>query len=431
MSRFNHFSLSDRYFIEHSLNDSLSFKAIGRALDKDCSSVSKEIKIHLVFKQTGGFGKPFNNCFLKYDCTQSKICPNESCNQRYCKNCGSCFKFCPDYHKEFCSSLAKPPYVCNGCSKKSRCSFEKAFYSASYAQKEYELCRSESRCGINITEDELKALDSFVTPLLLKGQSIHHICSNNSDVTMCSEKTIYNYIDSGLLSVGNIDLPRKVRFRPRRKSKAVFKVDKRCRIGRTYEDFLSYMLEHPDTPVVEMDSVEGSKGGKVLLTVHFTDTQFMLAFLRDANTSRSVTDIFGQLYEILGQEAFSKLFPLILTDNGSEFSNPEAIEFDCNDLRRTAVFYCDPSAPYQKGAAENNHSLIRRVIPKGCSFNSYTQEDINKMMNHINSYGRKKLSDISPYVAFSFFHGSQILEKLGAEFIPANDVILHPSLFKK
>ena len=88
-----------------------------------------------------------------------------------------------------------------------------------------------------------------------------------------------------------------------------------------------FIEKNPDTAVVQMDSVIGSKGGKCLLTIHFVDCSLMLAFLRDANTSKSVTDIFNQLDKGLTKETFSRLFPVILTDNGSEFSNPKAIEY--------------------------------------------------------------------------------------------------------
>jgi len=191
------------------------------------------------------------------------------------------------------------------------------------------------------------------------------------------------------------------------------------------------MKDHSDTPIVEMDSVEGVKGGKVLLTFHFTDSQFMLAFIRDANTSQSVIDAFERIYSELRPDGFQKLFPVILTDNGSEFSNPSALEFDKEGNRRTSIFYCDPSAPYQKGAVENNHELIRRIVPKGHSFNSYSQEDMDLMMNHINSYGRRKLNDRSPHAVFSFLHGTDTLQKLDAECIPNNAIILHPKLLKK
>lgn len=92
---------------------------------------------------------------------------------------------------------------------------------------------------------------------------------------MCSEKSIYNYIDACLFDIRNIDLPRKVKFRERYE-KPEFKVDKGCRIGRNYETFDSFIEKNPDTAVVQMDSVIGSKGGKCLLTIHFVDCSFSL-----------------------------------------------------------------------------------------------------------------------------------------------------------
>ena len=58
---------------------------------------------------------------------------------------------------------------------------------------------------------------------------------------MYDEKSIYNYIDAGLLSVDNIDLPRKVRYHVRKKKRTV-RVDKACHVGRAYEDFLAFYL---------------------------------------------------------------------------------------------------------------------------------------------------------------------------------------------
>jgi IS30 family transposase len=107
------------------------------------------------------------------------------------------------------------------------------------------------------------------------------------------------------------------------------------------------------------------------------------------------------------------------------------LEFGPDGERRTRVFYTNPGAPYQKGACENNHSLIRRVIPKGTSLKEYTQEDVNLLMNHINSYSRKKLNNRSAFDTFSFLHGSSVLEKLGVARIDPDDITLNPSLLKK
>lgn len=268
--------------------------------------------------------------------------------------------------------------------------------------------------------------------MVQKGQSVHQIYVTHQDELMCSEKTIYNYIDACLFDVRNIDLPRKVKFRQRYK-KPEFKVDKGCRIGRNYDDFNLFLDKKPDTPVVQMDSVIGIKGGKCLLTIHFVDTSLMLAFLRDANTSKSVIDVFEMLDKTLGRDLFKRLFPVILTDNGSEFSNPKAIEYGSGEFTglRTKIFYCDASSPHQKGSIEVNHELIRRVLPKGTSFNNFTQEDIVLMMNHINSYKRKKLNNRSPYETFSFYHGEEVIHKLGCRPVAASDIMLKPALLKK
>ena len=430
MSKNKHLSLEERFTIKSMLDSSASFKEIGRLLGRDCTTISKEVRTHIQFQKTGCFGKPFNDCSNRLNCSVSSLCSNSTCRFKKCSFCSKCHLYCQHYFKEICPSLSHPPYVCNGCSKRNRCTLEKHLYSAQAAQHEYEAVRSESRSGICLSEAEVLQLDDFISPLICKGQSIHHICSNNPAEIMFSEKTIYNYVDAGIFSARNIDLPRKVSYKPRASSHDSFKVEKACRIGRTYADFLSFLKEWPDCPVVQMDSVEGRKGGKVLLTLHFVKCEFMLAFLRDRNTAASVFDVIERLYWELLPDRFMKLFPLLLTDNGSEFSNPSALENDAELNRRTRVFYCEPSAPYQKGAVENNHEFIRRILPKGTSFDSFTQSDVNLMMDHINSYSRANLGDHSPYEMFRLFYGQEILELLGAHSIPPNDILLRPELLK-
>jgi IS30 family transposase len=169
----------------------------------------------------------------------------------------------------------------------------------------------------------------------------------------------------------------------------------------------------------------------VLLTVHFVCCEMMLAFLRDMNDAKSIIDIFESLCKDLGITEFQKLFQLLLADNGSEFSNPKAIEFTADGARRTRMFYCDPSAPYQKGSCERNHEFIRCCIPKGKDLGLYTQSDITLMMNHINSYTRGSLGNKCPYEVFRFFYGDKLLNLLGCVTIPAQQITLKPSLFRK
>ncbi len=432
MNKNRHLTQEERNIIEQRLISKESFKGIARELDKDPTTIAKEVKAHIQFRKTGCYGKTFNNCLNRKDCTVRHLCGSQRCT-RYCNFCTAhpCSSLCPEYHQQICSRLSKPPYACNGCEDRRSCTLEKRIYSAVHAQREYEAVRSESRQGLQLTEDDALRLDSIISPLLMKGQSLHHICVNHVDEIMFNERSLYNYVDDGIFTARNIDMPRVVRMGKRKKKKDSFKVDKKCRIGRTYQDFLQFMADNPALPIVEMDSVEGKKGGKVLLTLHFIIPQLMLAFIRDANTSQSVIDIFDRLYLELHPDTFCELFQVLLGDNGSEFSNPSAIEKDLQGNKRTRVFYCDPQAPFQKGAAENNHALIRRIIPKGTSFDRFTQKDITLMMNHINSYGRPNLGDKTPYAVFASLYGDDILRRMNVELIQPDKVTLHPSLLKR
>ena len=433
MNKQKHLTLEARILIETLLNERNSFKSIARHLGKDCTTISKEVKAHICFDKTGAYGRSFNDCRLAFlhQCSIQKICYHcTASSTRLCWTCGKCNSSCISYEKYICPKLSKPPYVCNGCQQRNKCTLEKCLYKASYAQQEYEQIRSESRSGFALSETELQQINDVVSPLLKKGQSLHHIAVHHADELMKSERTLYAYINSGLFSARNLDMPRTIRMRPRKNVSKKLKVDKSCRIGRDFSCFEKYMCDHPDASVRQLDSVEGIKGGAVLLTIHFVEQQLQLAFLRQHNDSQSVIDIFNRLYLELRTDIFMELFPVLLADNGSEFSNPSAIELDAQGNQRTKMFYCNASAPYQKGSCENNHELIRRIIPKGTDIGRYTQEQIDLMMSHINSYSRKKLGNKSPYDVFEFQYGRNILDTFHLQKIPADEIILSPELLK-
>ena len=94
----------------------------------------------------------------------------------------------------------------------------------------------------------------------------------------------------------------------------------------------------------------------------------------------------------MGRELFQKLFPVLLTDNGSEFSNPRAIEFDSHGGQRTRLFYCDPGVPNQKAGVEGAQKHLRRILEKGSSFDHLSQEKLNQVMAHLKGLKRTTLN---------------------------------------
>lgn len=428
MNKYKHLVYDDRLTIEKMLKDGQSFKAIGRAIGKDCTTVSKEVRGRRRFRLTGAYGRPFNDCLKRTHCHRGSSCMG--CPHPIpCHQCTICRKYCPAYEKENCPKLTKPPYVCNACNKKQLCTLEKQEYSAREAQKEYQAVLKESRQGISLSEEEVRAIDEYLTPLIRKGQSLNHILVNGRDQIMCSEKTVRNYIYYGVFTVRDIDLQDQVRYRPRKSNHDHFKVDKTCRIGRTYKDFLVFLEQHSDLPVVQMDTLEGTRGGACLLTMAFTDPKFLLAFWRRRNTARSVLEQIDWLYETLGHDDFVRLFPVILLDNGSEFSDPLSIEFK-DGIRRTHVFYCNPGVPSQKGSIENGNKNLRRIFLKGQSMDELTQEKVLLAINHVNSVVRFSVGQRSAYEAFVFLFGEEPLKKLGAELIQPDQIVLLPKLIK-
>ena len=158
------------------------------------------------------------------------------------------------------------------------------------------------------------------------------------------------------------------------------------------------MKKHTESNVVEMDTVHGNnKTGNVMLTLLFGNCNFMLIKLMPECRQECVKNVFDELTQQLGREKFQELFPVILTDNGSEFKNAIDIEHDESGIQRSRIFYCDPLASWQKGKLEKNHEYIRKVIPKGKSLVDCTQDDMTLLMNHINSTARASFNGRTPY----------------------------------
>ena len=333
-----------------------------------------------------------------------------------------------------CMKLARPPFVCNACRDFEKCRLERFVYVADAAQQDYRETLVESRNGANISAHDLSMLNELVSNGVRKGQSLHHIIASDRDAVPVSEKTMYRYVNSGLVSVKRHDLPQAAcrKARAKLKPRKTGAKDRECLKGRTHDDWKAFIESHPGTETVEIDSVVGRTGGKCLLTVNINCCGLVLAFLRDRNDAKSVKDAFDALFGKLGGKTFREIFPVLLADNGPEFSNPGSLEFaDGSRERRTRVFYCNPYSSYEKPHVENNHENIRKILPKGTSFDNLTQEDVNLVMSHVNSMRRKEYKDRTAIERFIERFGEKAFAGLGLTSVDAKDVCLLPALLKR
>ena len=377
MTKHKHLTLSDRNDIQLGLERGETFKAIGQSILKDPTTVSKEVK------------------------------RNRQVRESTCHNLP-------------CPLLDRAPFVCNGCPKRRQnCGYKKIFYLAKQAQKQYEQTLVESREGTPLNSKTFWDMDKVISDGVKKGQHIYHILkTHNLDV---SSSTVYRHIRKGYLSIAPIDLARAVKFKERRKSKLP-SIPKEAKKGRSYEDFQNYLVLNQLDSWLEMDTVMGRMGGKILLTFNLSFCNFIFARLLDNKTALEVTKHLYAIKNTLHQadKDFFQLFPVILTDNGGEFARVDDIEMDVRG--ESKLFFCDPNRSDQKGRIEKNHTLIRDILPKGTSFDNLTQEDINLVCSHVNSVKRAALNGKSAYELFAFTYGEEIPKLLGISKIPAEDV---------
>ena len=400
MANYCHLSYEDRKNIEDGLNENKSINQISKEINRSHSSILREIDRNKKYSEPSAW----NNYKINH----------------------------PDLDLS-CERLKHSPYVCNGCKSRSGCRKVRWTYYAREADNSYKEVKSEARKGINLTPEEVYKINSVLTPLIKKGQTINHLYINHPDILDFSKPSFYNYVNNGVFEFGPLDFPRIVKYKKRKNSnKRRTRKEREILIGRTYDDFIEYISNNPDMNIVEMDTVEGLKDeNDCFLTLLWRKSKFMLIFKLENQTTEEVSRIFNILQQLIPYDDYKRLFQVILTDNGHEFFDVLNIEcMHSTGEQVTKLFFCDPHMSCQKGMIEKNHEFIRYILPKGSSFKNITQEDCDLFMNNINSLCRDSLNGKSPYEAMLFLCDEYVLKSLNCYYIKPDEVILNDSLLK-
>lgn len=430
---FNHLDANQRRVLEAGLDAGHSLSAIAHRIGVATSTVSREVKRN---RRNDGSSRRAtrdkNDCALLKSraCKHRNLCGLKGCN-RLCRAClKPCERYCPDYVARICERITKAPFVCNACGYYANCSLERWVYSAETAQKTFAERASHARSGIDLSQEEADDLVAKIKAGRALGQSVHHIFVTED--MPCSERTFYRYVDEGKIPVIPLELAKKVKYRGRKKKKAgEITHEPGFYKGCEYLDFMELPPEER-ARVTEVDTVVGKRGEKkCILSLHRVDLHFQIYLLLPEKKAECVVRALDYL-EMACEGSFSEFFGLMLFDRGSEFDSIEAMEASCIESgKRTNAYFADPSRPDQKGGCEKNHVELRKVLPKGTSFEQLDNATLAEICCHVNSTVRKGCGDVSPMQLAELVFPKEMMDNLGLRLIPPRDVVSAPGILYK
>ncbi|MBS5449717.1 MAG: IS30 family transposase [Coriobacteriia bacterium] len=432
-----HLRQDGRNEIEGGLRAGESVASIARGLGVSWDCVAREIRRRRVresrrYAQAG----PRNTCLHSETCEVRDLC-GLGCAQR-CASCASasCNPMCERFQERpDCPRTQRAPYVCNGCRARFTvgCGWPQWFYDARDAGEAARLEATSSRSGIDCTEEQLREMVAVVRPLLRKGQSLERIWQTHAGEFPVSSRTFYRYVNLGVLQICNLELPRKVRYKPRRRRPVDAPPPFRpSLLGRTCADFLALPSEE-QASAVEMDCVVSARGcPKTILTLYFRRSCFQLMVLMSRHTQQAVREALDRVELACGAGGFARCMGTLLTDRGSEFLDWAGIESSVVEgERRCSVYYCDPLRSQQKARCERAHVELRKVLPKGSSLASLDDGALGLVCSHVNSYGRPALGGAAPIELASSLLPAGLLEEFGVKRVEPAEVTLRSSLLRE
>lgn len=208
------------------------------------------------------------------------------------------------------------------------------------------------------------------------------------DQIVCT-KTLYHYVELGLLRIKNHALPEKLK---RKTKKHRSRMNKK-KLGRSIEERPQAIESREEFGHWECDLVLGAKtkDDQVLFTLaERKSREFLIVPIAD-KTAACVMAAIKQIREVYS-EHFSEVFKTITTDNGSEFADLAELE----KMADTLVYYAHPYTSCDKGTVERHNGLLRRFIPKGKRIDDFTSQQIADVEIWCNSLPRKILGYRTP-----------------------------------
>lgn len=431
-------TLKERKEIEEGLNHGDSFRAIARLIKRNPSTVSREVYENRYIR---AFRTRKAACRDRNWCKRVEVCVECVCKGAFCVSCTirDCREVCTSYAEQSaCDILSHAPWVCNACRKKRYgCNRSNRYvYEANIAQKMSDERRSESRCGIDMDQKRAEIALAQIKDGLSRGLSPYEISALYEDVVGVHRSTIYRWVEAGYGGMSNIQLERKVGFKPRKKKGQKKKTSHSPK--RSHDEF-EKLPEEAKAARTELDSVCGRKVDiQAVLTLYNLPSHIQLGLLLEQHDCDHVKEELKKVRAAMPKRMYERWMRIALTDNGEEFADEDGIgsllgEQEIDGTYQLHLYYCDPRQSQQKGGCEKNHTEMRQILEKGMFvFDDLTREDLRVLMSHINSNPRESLGGKSPIQMLRFVYGEEdanaFLDAMGIEEIGRDELMLKPEI---
>lgn len=398
-------TLDKRGVIENSLNNGYKPSKIAKELNVHITTITNEIKKY--------------RYVINNDKNMIKVNPNNKENV---------------IKEHNCDLLKKSPYCCNGCTLKNKCVKPFVIYSAKIADNVSNFVRSDSRKITRELSDSDKFSINYFNENLKKGQTISHICLSLKRLGYnFDENKFYRFVKKRYIEYKPQKIKRKIIKDVNDKQTTIYVFKKELLSSKEYVNFLELKQKLKYPSITEIDLVESNKNeSKYILSIFITNIQFYIMFKIENKEPKTIKNCFDRLEKTLGFEMFTKIFKIVIADQGSEFIYAKELDMSViyDNKERFKLFFCDPAKPYQKSYVENIHKHLRKILPKGCNFRNLTQDNINFIASNLNSSIKKNYGEKNPNEMFIKKFGKTPLNKLGLETFKPSEATLYPYVDK-
>jgi len=212
--------------------------------------------------------------------------------------------------------------------------------------------------------------------------------SQKTDESLCHE-TIYQYIYAHQPQLVKVYLARKgKRYRTAREKKEKYGIQEM----RMIEERPEIVETRQRIGDWEGDTMIGKDHKQAIVVNVERRSGLLFAKKVPQKTASNIADVTRDMFKELPDD----LTLTITYDQGSEFAWHQVIASE----NKMSVYFCHKACPWQKGSVENTIGLLRRFIPKGTDFDSFSDKQLQEWVDMINDRPRKRHKYLTPNEVF-------------------------------